>query len=54
MDLALKEIKGNPKAWRYFNSGSQATSWQILSDCALVQRSTVWQCEQHEDDLKKH
>ena len=45
-------IKTSLQAWRYFNRDSQTAFWCILSDWARVQRSTVWQREKHEDDVK--
>ena len=38
----------------YFSPDSQAVLQCMLSDWARVQRSTVGQCEQHEDDVKKY
>ena len=47
-------IKASPQAWRYFDLGCQAALRLMLSNWAHVERSTVGQCEQHEDDVKKH
>ena len=49
-----RPIKASPQAWRYFNPGSEAVLRHMLSDWARVQKSTMAQCEQHEDDVKEH
>ena len=60
--LLLSEVlspKGQPinessQAVRYFNPDSQAALRRPLSDSAHVQRKTVEQFHQHEDNIKKH
>ena len=47
-------MKENPQAGRYIESDSQAALLCMLCEWKLVQRSTMGQSEQYEDDHKKH
>ena len=49
-----RSVKASSQAWSYYNPSSQAVLRYMLSNWARTQRSTVGQCEKHEDNVESH
>ena len=47
-------MKANPQVGKHIEPDSQAASLCMLSEWELIQRSTIGQSKQYEDDHKKH